>query len=157
MVPTSAHTGKPQAPGNRSSGGRAAPRRSRSRRPRTDRTYQERSRSGRSRSPGASTGRAPGDSPSLRLYMVKPCSHCPSIQPGTAAALFTGTVLRFYKSSRCMPVYLGPPATYYRDAPGYTPELTCRQPAQNGVLTDQFCRAIYCIHLSIMQIAITIT
>jgi len=38
-------------------------------------------------------------------------------------------------------------------------QLTYRQPAQNGVLTDQLCRAIYCIHLSIMpmQIAITIT
>jgi len=37
--------------------------------------------------------------------------------------------------------------------------MTYRQPAQNGVLTDQLCRAIYCIHLSIMpmQIAITIT
>jgi len=37
--------------------------------------------------------------------------------------------------------------------------LTYRQPAQNGVLTDQLCRAIYCIHLSIMpmQIDITIT
>jgi len=38
-------------------------------------------------------------------------------------------------------------------------QLTYLQPAQNGVLTDQLCRAIYCIHLSIMpmQIAITIT
>jgi len=38
-------------------------------------------------------------------------------------------------------------------------QLTYRQPAQNGVLTDQLCRAIYCIHLSIMpmQTAITIT
>jgi len=38
-------------------------------------------------------------------------------------------------------------------------ELTYRQPAQNGVLTDQLCRAIHCILLSIvpMQIAITIT
>jgi len=38
------------------------------------------------------------------------------------------------------------------------PELTYRQPAQNGVLMDQLCRAIYCIHLSIMpmQIATTI-
>jgi len=38
-------------------------------------------------------------------------------------------------------------------------QLTYRQPAQNGVLADQLCRAIYCIHLSIMpmQIAITIT
>jgi len=38
-------------------------------------------------------------------------------------------------------------------------QLTYRQPAQNGVLTDQLCRAIFCIHLSIMpmQIAITIT
>jgi len=37
--------------------------------------------------------------------------------------------------------------------------LSYRQPAQNGVLTEQLCRAIYCIHLSIMpmQIAITIT
>ena len=37
-------------------------------------------------------------------------------------------------------------------------QLTYRQPAQNGVLTDQLCRAICCIHLSIipMQIAITI-
>jgi len=41
----------------------------------------------------------------------------------------------------------------------YEGELTYRQPAQNGVLTDQLCRAIYYIHLSIvpMQIAITIT
>jgi len=39
------------------------------------------------------------------------------------------------------------------------PQLTYRQPVQNGVLTDQLCRAIYCIHLSVtpMQIAITIT
>jgi len=38
-------------------------------------------------------------------------------------------------------------------------QLTYRQPAQNGVLTDQLCRAIYCIHLSILplQIPITIT
>ena len=38
-------------------------------------------------------------------------------------------------------------------------KLTYRQPVQNGVLTDQLCRAIYSIHLSIMpmQIAITIT
>jgi len=38
-------------------------------------------------------------------------------------------------------------------------ELTYRQPAQNGVMTDQLCRAVFCIHLSIMsmQIAITIT
>jgi len=37
-------------------------------------------------------------------------------------------------------------------------QLTYQQPAQNGALTDQFCRAIYCIHLSIMpmQVAITI-
>ena len=41
----------------------------------------------------------------------------------------------------------------------YAPKLTYRQPAQNGVLMDQRCRAIYCIQLSIMpmQIAITIT
>jgi len=40
-----------------------------------------------------------------------------------------------------------------------TRQLTYRQPAQNGVLTDQLCRAIYCIHLSTMpmQTAITIT
>jgi len=39
------------------------------------------------------------------------------------------------------------------------PQLTYRQPAQNGVLTDKLCQAIYCIHLSIMpmKIAITIT
>jgi len=38
-------------------------------------------------------------------------------------------------------------------------QLTYRQPAQNGVLTDQLCQANYCIHLSIMpmHIAITIT
>jgi len=38
-------------------------------------------------------------------------------------------------------------------------QLTYRQPAQNGVLADQLCWAIYCIHLSIMpmKIAITIT
>jgi len=38
-------------------------------------------------------------------------------------------------------------------------QLTYRQPAQNGVLSDQLCRAIFCIHLFIMpmQIAITIT
>jgi len=38
-------------------------------------------------------------------------------------------------------------------------QLTYRQSAQNSVLTDQLCRAIYCIHLSIMpmEIAITIT
>jgi len=38
-------------------------------------------------------------------------------------------------------------------------QLTYRQPSQNGVLTDQLCWAIYCIHLSIMpmQIAISIT
>ena len=36
-------------------------------------------------------------------------------------------------------------------------QLTYRQPAQNGVLTDQLCRAIYCIHLSIMSMQIAIT
>ena len=38
-------------------------------------------------------------------------------------------------------------------------QLTYQQPAQNGVLTDQLCRAIYCSHLSIMpmQISIIIT
>jgi len=38
-------------------------------------------------------------------------------------------------------------------------QMAYRQPAQNGVLTDQLCLAIYCIHLSIMpmQIAIDIT
>jgi len=36
-------------------------------------------------------------------------------------------------------------------------KLTYRQPAQNGVLADQLCRAIYCIHLSIMSMQIAIT
>jgi len=36
-------------------------------------------------------------------------------------------------------------------------KLTYRQPAQNGVLTDQLCRAIYCIQLSIMSMQIAIT
>ena len=41
----------------------------------------------------------------------------------------------------------------------FAPQLTYRRPAQNGVLTDQLCQAIYCIHLSIMpmQIIATIT
>ena len=36
-------------------------------------------------------------------------------------------------------------------------KLTYRQTAQNGVLTDQLCRAIYCIHLSIMSMPILFT
>jgi len=37
--------------------------------------------------------------------------------------------------------------------------LTYQQPAQNGALMDLFCRAIFCIHLSIlpMQVATTIS
>jgi len=43
--------------------------------------------------------------------------------------------------------------------PNKVSQLTYRQPAQNVVLTDQLCRAIFGLHLSIMpmQIAITIT
>jgi len=38
-------------------------------------------------------------------------------------------------------------------------KMTYRQPAPNGVLTDQLCRSIFYIHLSFMpmQIAITVT
>ena len=38
-------------------------------------------------------------------------------------------------------------------------QLTHRQPGQNGVLTDQLCRTIYCTYLSIMpmHVAVIIT
>jgi len=91
------------------------------------------------------------DSPKVGYWLVALRKGCPLV--GSVRG-WLGVRLTIRSPKVGLESYMG-----YRLLYQFWGQLTYRQSAQNAVLTDQICRDIYCIHLSIvhMQIAIFIT